>query len=487
MLFNSTRFIVFFTAVVACYFAIPHRHRWFFLLAASYYFYACWKPGYAVLIVFSTVVDYVAGLLMGAASDKRIRRRYLVLSLCSNLGLLFFFKYYNFFNDTLAPVFTSVGIHLPASRFLLPVGLSFYTFQSLTYTIGVYRGIVQPERHLGIFACYVCFFPQLVAGPIERAQNLIPQFYEVHAFDYTRVTDGIKLMTWGLFQKVVVADRIAVLVDQVYSHPAQYPGVGVFTATVFFAFQILLDFSGYSDMAIGAAQVLGFRLTVNFRRPYCATSIADFWRRWHISLSTWFRDFVYIPLGGNKAGTLRWAVSIAIVFLLSGLWHGANWTFPIWGALHGGYMIAGRFLRPLRAAGIRALRLERLPRVLRAMQTAFTFGLVCFAWIFFRAPTLYTAIEVIRNAGTGWSIVADPARLWKTLLSMGLGRDDFRIAVAMLAVVAGVHLFQETRGSVRAALARQPVWFRWSIYSGLLWSIFLFGVFHHKEFIYFTF
>ncbi len=487
MLFNSTRFIVFFAVAVTCYFAIPRRFRWCFLLAASYYFYACWKPGYAVLIVFSTLVDYAAGLLMGATSDTRVRRRYLILSLCSNLGLLFFFKYYNFFNDALQPIFAHIGLHLPASHFLLPVGLSFYTFQSLTYTIGVYRGIVQPERHLGVFACFVCFFPQLVAGPIERAQNLIPQFREAHTFDYARVSDGLKLMAWGLFKKVVIADRIAVLVDQVYSHPSQYPGVGVTLATVFFAFQIFCDFSGYSDMAVGAAQVLGFRLTINFGRPYFATSAADFWRRWHISLSTWFRDFVYIPLGGNRTGALRWTANIATVFLLSGLWHGANWTFPIWGALHGGYMIAGRFLRPFRASAVQVLRLDRAPWLLRALQTAFTFALVCFAWIFFRASSLDNAIEVIGNLFRGWGVIAQPARLWDTLLSMGLERDDFLIAVAMMAVVAGVHVFQETRGSVRAALSRQPVWVRWSAYSALLWSIFLFGVFQHKEFIYFTF
>ena len=490
--------MVFFAVVAACYFAIPRRFRWCFLLAASYYFYACWKPGYVLLIVFTTLVNYASGLMMGAAPNRSVRQGSLILSLCANLGLLFFFKYYNFFNDALQPLFEPIGIHLPASRFLLPVGLSFYTFQSLTYTIGVYRGTVQPERHLGVFACFVCFFPQLVAGPIERAENLIPQFRMQASnlsmgllpfvrFDYARVTDGLKLMAWGLFQKVVIADRVAVVVDEVFHHPSQYPGVCIALAVVFFAFQIFFDFSGYSDMAVGTAQVLGFRLTTNFRRPYFATSVADFWRRWHISLSTWFRDFIYIPLGGNRTSVFRWCAVITLVFLLSGLWHGANWTFLVWGALHGGYMIAGRLLRSLRAAVVRIMGINRCPRLLGLVQGAFTFALVCFAWIFFRASSLGQALEVIRNLFGGWDIVTEPARLGHALLSMGLGRDDFLIVGAMLGIVAAVHWFQEKHGSVREALLRQPVAVRWTAYSGLLWAIFLFGVFQHKEFIYFTF
>jgi len=498
MLFNSTQFMVFFAIVAACYFAIPRRFRWCFLLAASYYFYACWKPGYALLIVFTTLVDYASGIRMAAAPNRSIRRRYLLLSLCSNLGLLFFFKYYNFFNDALQPLFAPIGLHLPASHFLLPVGLSFYTFQSLTYTIGVYRGTIQPERHLGVFACFVCFFPQLVAGPIERAENLIPQFRTLASkysmgspvlarFEYARVTDGLKLMAWGLFQKVVIADRIAVIVDEAFNHPSQYPGVCIAVAVVFFAFQIFFDFSGYSDIAVGSAQVLGFRLTANFRRPYFATSIADFWRRWHISLSTWFRDFVYIPLGGNQTSAFRWGAIVALVFLLSGLWHGANWTFLVWGGLHGGYLIAGRFLRPWRAAAIQMLGINRFPILLRLFQSVCTFALVCFAWIFFRASSLDQAIEVIQSLFCGWNIVAEPARMGRTLLSMGLGRDDFLITAAMLGIVAAVHWFQEKLGSVREALSRQPIVVRWTAYSALLWAIFLFGVFQHKEFIYFTF
>jgi D-alanyl-lipoteichoic acid acyltransferase DltB (MBOAT superfamily) len=488
MLFNSTHFAVFFPLVVGVYFATPHRFRWCLLLAASYYFYMCWRPGYVVLIMISTLVDYAAGILMGRTPDRVVRRRYLILSLCSNLGLLFFFKYYNFFNDTLR-IFTDsldLGFSLPASHFLLPVGLSFYTFQSLTYTIGVYRGTVKPEKHLGLFAAFVCFFPQLVAGPIERAQNLLPQFLEKHAFDYDRVTNGLKLMTWGLFKKCVIADRLAQLVDHVYNNPTQYQGPPLALATVFFAFQIFCDFSGYSDIAVGAAQVLGFKLMTNFRRPYFATSVGEFWHRWHISLSTWFRDYVYIPLGGNRVRLARWYYNLLVVFLLSGLWHGAHWKFLAWGALHGSYMICGHALRSVRATITALTGLERAPHLRHALQIALTFGLVCFAWIFFRANNLADAVYIVQHLCRGWSMLLDVPRLRDTVFSLGLPRDEFMLALAMILVMECAHILQ-ARGSVLRRLAGQPIWLRWTVYSLLLWCIFLFGVFRHKEFIYFTF
>jgi D-alanyl-lipoteichoic acid acyltransferase DltB (MBOAT superfamily) len=488
MLFNSTQYAVFFPIVVALYFMIPHRFRWVFLLVSSYYFYMCWKPGYAVLIIITTLVDYAAGLLMESAESRVVRRRYLILSLCSNLGMLFFFKYYNFFNESLR-ILTGkldLGLSLPASSFLLPVGLSFYTFQSLTYTIGVYRGTVKAERHLGILAAYVCFFPQLVAGPIERAQNLLPQFCEKHHFEYDRVTDGLKLMVWGLFKKSVIADRLAQLVDQVYDHPTEYQGMGLAIATVFFAFQIYCDFSGYSDMAIGGAQVLGFRLMDNFRRPYFATSVGDFWHRWHISLSTWFRDYLYIPLGGNRVSQARWVVNIMIVFALSGLWHGAHWKFLVWGALHGSYMIASRLSCPVRERIVAMMRLTARPRLRRALQMLMTFSLVTFAWIFFRANSISDGFYIIRNLFTGWDVVFDASRLSDVLFSLGLPRDEFLLAVAMVAVLLCGDLLQSL-GDVRRTLARRPLMLRWTAYSALLWIIFLFGVFRHREFIYFTF
>lgn len=488
MLFNSTQYAIFFPLAVAAYFATPHRFRWGLLLLASYYFYMCWKPGYAVLIIASTLIDYVAALLMESASTQRARKRYLVLSLCSNLGMLFFFKYYNFFNDSLRWVtgHLDIGLSFPVTHFLLPVGLSFYTFQSLTYTIGVYRGEIKAQRHLGIFAAYVCFFPQLVAGPIERAKNLLPQFFEKHDFDYDNAADGLKLILWGLFKKSVIADCVAQLVDQVYNNPSQFQGFSLTVATIFFAIQIYCDFSGYSDMAIGSAQMLGFRLMENFRQPYLATSITDFWRRWHISLSTWFRDYVYIPLGGNRTTIPRWYLNILAVFAVSGLWHGANWKFLIWGVLHGTYMIIGQVLQPVRTRCIAALRLSSFPALHHAFQILFTFALTTFAWIFFRANSTSDAFYIVGHLTTGWEVLFDPRRLTETLSSLGLPRDEFRTSMLMIAVLLCGQILQ-SRTRFLSMLARRPLFLRWTAYSALLWSIFLFGIFRHKEFIYFTF
>ena len=307
MLFNSLQFLAFFPVVVAVYFAMPKRLRWAFLLAASYYFYMCWKPEYVLLIWASTAVDYIAGLQMSKAINKSSRRAWLALSLSTNLGILFSFKYWNFFSENVRDLLGRMDVTagIPEFDLLLPVGISFYTFQTLSYSVDVYRGRLEPERHLGRFALYVAFFPQLVAGPIERASRLLPQFWQDIDFDYDRMGSGLRQMTWGMFKKVVVADRLAIYVDSVYSDPSAHQGLPVVAATYFFAFQIYCDFSGYSDIAIGAARVLGFDLMENFKRPYFARSVSDFWRRWHISLSTWFRDYVYIPLGGSRTTPSR--------------------------------------------------------------------------------------------------------------------------------------------------------------------------------------
>ena len=290
MIFNSMQYLIFFPIIVGLYFLIPHRFRWGILLAGSYYFYMAWKPVYILLIIASTLIDYVAGVMMGRTEEKSKRKKYLIISLISNLSLLFLFKYFNFFNDSAKTVleYLNLPFYLPTFKLLLPMGISFYTFQTLSYSIDVYKGTIKPEKHLGIFALYVTFFPQLVAGPIERSENLLPQFREEHKLDYKLVTNGLKLMLWGLFKKVVIADRVSILVNTVYNDVNSYKGFPLIVATVLFAFQIYCDFSGYSDMAIGSAQVMGFRLMENFRRPYFSKSIPEFWKRWHISLSTWF-------------------------------------------------------------------------------------------------------------------------------------------------------------------------------------------------------
>ena len=319
MLFNSIEFVIFFPIVVGLYFAIPYRYRWGLLLIASYYFYMCWKAEYIILIVVSTVSAYCAAILIEKQKEPSKKKIYLIFSVSINLGLLFLFKYFNFFNDSLSALFNRFNLlyDVPAFKVLLPVGISFYTFQIIGYSIDVYRGENKPEKHLGIFALYVAFFPQLVAGPIERCARLLPQFYKKYEFDYQRVTDGLKLMAWGMFKKVVIADRLAPLVSQVYDHPLDYQGITFIVATVFFSFQVYCDFSGYSDIAIGAGQVMGIKLMKNFDRPYAARSVSEFWRRWHISLSSWIRDYLFLPIALNKRYWGAWGLLYATMIALS--------------------------------------------------------------------------------------------------------------------------------------------------------------------------
>ncbi len=354
MLFNSLQFLVFFPTVAALYFATPSRFRWVLLLTASYYFYMCWRPEYVLLIMVSTGIDYFAALKMGACDTKPARRKYLWLSLFGNLGLLFAFKYANFASQTLHEIigFAGVTVAVPMLDVLLPIGISFYTFQTLSYSIDVYRGQRRPERHLGKFAVYVAFFPQLVAGPIERSKSLLPQFGEIHRFEWERAKQGLTLMLWGFFKKLVIADQAAIYVNEVYANPAQHSGLSLLIGSYLFAFQIYCDFSGYSDIAIGSSRLLGFRLRENFNRPLLSRGIGEFWERWHISLSTWFRDYVFMPLSLSRPLRSRASIdvvltiSLAITWTLVGLWHGAKWNFLIWGSYQAVLLIAARALRP---------------------------------------------------------------------------------------------------------------------------------------------
>jgi D-alanyl-lipoteichoic acid acyltransferase DltB (MBOAT superfamily) len=354
----------------------------------------------------------------------------------------------------------------------------------MSYVIEVYRGRQTPERHFGIYALYVMFYPQLVAGPIERPQNLIHQFHEQHRFDYQRVTDGLKLMAWGLFKKVVIADRLAIAVNQVYGHPQDYFGLPLIVATVFFAFQIYCDFSGYSDIAIGAAQVMGFRLMDNFNRPYFSKSIAEFWKRWHISLSTWFRDYLYIPLGGNRTKTWRWQFNLFITFVISGLWHGANWTYVMWGALNGLYLIGSLWTQGIRRGFCRLITLDRYPLVHKGVRIVITFSLVCGAWIFFRARDIRDAWYII----THLHILTEglrPIGAWQ-LLHMGLSRSELVMAILAVMLMEVVHAIQR-HCSIRHMLAERPAWLRWTVYALLVMGIVCFGVFDYNQFIYFQF
>ena len=488
MLFNSIEFVVFFPCVAALYFTLPHRLHWPLLLVASYLFYMAWEPGYVVLLWVSTLLDYAVALALDADRSVRMRRALLAASITGNLGLLFFFKYYNFFADSIRPLLAGLGwdIQLPYANILLPVGISFYTFQTMSYVIDVYRRETKPERHLGRFALYVAFFPQLVAGPIERPNHLLPQFRECHAFDYDRVTSGLSLMLWGFIKKSVIADRLALAVEPVYANPEAHSGPVLALATLFFAYQIYCDFSGYTDIALGSAQVMGVRLMDNFQRPFAAISVAEFWRRWHISLSTWFRDYLYIPLGGNRVRAARWAVNILLVFLICGLWHGANWTFVVWGGLHGSYLVLGRLTTPWRRVLFAPIE-KRTPCLRHAMRVLTTFLLVTFAWIFFRADSLSDALAIVRSLPFGWEQLTKIGATEVLSRAMGMDVTGLSMCAALIISLEAVQALQARLGSLRDLLAAQPVVIRWTAYSAGLWLVFLLGVLRQQEFIYFTF
>ena len=480
MLFNSLEFLLFFPIVLIVYFLCPHRFRWIFLLGASYYFYMCWKPEYILLILASTAIDYFVGIQLGKTIEQAVRKRYLWLSLCANLGLLFSFKYLNFFSASLQTLLERLGLAytIPHLNVLLPVGISFYTFQTLSYTIDVFRGEREPERHPGIFALYVAFFPQLVAGPIERSTSLMPQFRNVVRFDFERLTDGLRLMLWGFFKKLVIADRVAVAVETVYHDPASFSSLQILIATYLFAFQIYCDFSGYTDIARGAAWILGFDLMENFKRPYFAQSLSDFWKRWHISLSTWFRDYVYIPLGGNRVVKWRWYYNLLIVFVLSGFWHGANWTFLAWGAVHGVYLICGIMTKNFRQQMAKTLKISNVPFLTRFVRTCVTFHLVVFAWIFFRANTISDALYIVRRL----LVDAD----FSTFELVGLNSYEWIVTIMAILFMELVHSLQEY-SAIRQTFSKTPVWLRLGMYYALIMLVIIWGKFDHREFIYFQF
>lgn len=408
MLFNSLQFVFFFIVVSLLYYTLRHRGRIWLLLLASCYFYMAFKPVYILILLFTILVDYFAGIWIAQAEGKR-RKWILALSLITNVGFLAIFKYFNFINQNLNIVFGFFGMENPIPNYPLelPIGLSFHTFQAMSYTIEVYRKNQKPEKDFIIYSLYVMFYPQLVAGPIERPQNLLWQFHTYFKYNFENIKAGLMRIAWGLFMKVVIADRLAMVVDYSYNDPANHNGLTLLLATFFFTFQIYCDFAGYSSIAIGCARIMGYKLMENFDAPYFSKSISEFWRRWHISLSTWFKDYLYIPLGGNRVGEWRLYLNYFLVFTISGLWHGAAWTFVIWGALHGMYLIAAMVVKKyltFRSQEQGAKKAEKLPKRYSIQLTAkkyfdiiFTFVLVMFTWIFFRAHGLSNAKIVIRK------------------------------------------------------------------------------------------
>lgn len=484
MLFNSLGFLLFFPTVTAVFFLIPQRIKYLWLLLASYYFYMCWNPQYALLILTSTAVTFLSGILIDRAKTEKARKWAVAASFIINLLILFYFKYFYFTVDNINAVLTAFDLPKITPRFdvMLPVGISFYTFQALSYTVDVYRKEVAPEKNFFRYALFVSFFPQLVAGPIERSKNLLSQVNEKHYFDYLRVRRGLLTMLWGFFLKLVIADRAAIPVNAVYDDPAAFGGAYIALATVCFALQIYCDFASYSIIAIGAAEVMGFRLMRNFERPYFSVSIAEFWRRWHISLSSWFRDYLYIPLGGNRKGTLRKYINLVIVFLVSGLWHGASWHFVVWGAIHALYQVAGGLTEPIRAKARRALGCEN-NFVYKSARRMTVFLLVCLSWIFFRSASLSEAGFAINRIFTGFNLT-------KTA-ELGLDKPNM-IALAVSAfLLFAVSVLCEKNKLSFEKIEKRGILVRWIVYYALIFAVLIFGIygpgFSESQFIYFQF
>ncbi len=463
MLFNSLQFVFFYIVVTILYFSLRHKGRVWLLLLASSYFYLVFKPVYILILLITIVVDYFAGIWISQSEGKK-RKWLLILSLISNVGFLAFFKYWNFINKNISIALGLIGVENPFHDypFDLPIGLSFHTFQAMSYTIEVYRRNQKPEKNFVVYSLYVMFYPQLVAGPIERPQNLLTQFHTYFKFDFEKLKSGLMLMAWGLFKKVVIADRLSIMVDYCYDNPAQFSGLTLFMATIFFTIQIYCDFSGYSDIAIGAARTMGYDLMLNFNAPYLSKSISEFWKRWHISLSTWFRDYLYIPLGGNRVSSGRLYVNYLIVFTVSGLWHGAAWTFIIWGALHGLYLV------------LAIVRDKYLPFKLpknTLLSILFTFVLVMITWVFFRAKGLYNAkiiLSKIFNFGNYDSF------------SMPFSTNEFVFCWILMLILFLKDIFVKE-------IKTQNTTLFYVKFVGLMLVCYFFGIFSSNQFIYFQF
>lgn len=497
MLFNSLHFLIFFPIVVLLYFIIPEKFRYLWLLAASYYFYMCWNVKYAFLILFSTLITYMSGILLEYIKQNGQKEGNIILqkklcvaaSFLINLSILFFFKYFDFALDNLENLLGLIHIqlHRPVFDVVLPVGISFYTFQALGYTVDVYRDEIYAEKNFFRYALFVSFFPQLVAGPIERSKNLLKQLAVPSKPSFDKIREGILLMMWGYFLKIVLADRIAIFVDTVYGDFSTYGGWYLIAATLLFAIQIYCDFFGYSTIAMGASQILGIQLMENFNAPYFSRSVSEFWRRWHISLSSWFKDYLYIPLGGNRKGKVRTYCNILIVFLVSGLWHGAKWSFVVWGGLNGLYQIISTMIRPVRNKIIQMLHLNKTSFSHKFLQTITTFLLIDFTWIFFRANCLRDAFSIIKSMAKVYHPFVD----LNSSLICGLTVPDFILVLISIGILFLADLFKFYGIKVREIILRQDYWFRWFIISGGILFILLTGVwgpgYNASSFIYFQF
>ncbi len=478
MLFNSIEFAIFLPIVFVLYWFVTRKNikaQNILLLSASYVFYGWWDWRFLSLIIFSSIIDYLVGLNLAKTEDKRKRKLLLWTSILVNLGFLGFFKYFNFFAESFAEAFTLLGQPIEASRLniILPVGISFYTFQTLSYSIDVYKRKLKPTRDIIAFFAFVSFFPQLVAGPIERATNLLPQFYNKRIFKYSQATDGLRQILWGLFKKVVVADNCAQYANEIFNNSADLSGSTLAVGALFFTFQIYGDFSGYSDIAIGTSRLFGFNLMQNFAFPYFSRDIAEFWRRWHISLSTWFRDYLYIPLGGSRGGMWMKVRNTFIIFIVSGFWHGANWTFIIWGALNAIYFLPLLLFNRNRSNLDVAAKGKYFPSIKEFFNISLTFALTVLAWIFFRAETVGHAFEYLGGLFSQ-SLFSFPTigPAWVYLL--------------IIAFMVVEWLGRESQYALANLGTSQPRALRWAFYYGLIIVVLVFSG-KPQEFIYFQF
>jgi alginate O-acetyltransferase complex protein AlgI len=487
--FISAQFVIFLVAVVGVHFLLPVRARWIWLLAASLFFYGVAEPIFLIQILVATAASFWLGQRIEAAPDKKAKQRVMALGVLLLAANLIVFKYTPFLNETLRSVLGMADVEYPVPQlqWLLPIGISFYTFQLIAYLVDIFRGQQKAEREFGAFALYVTFFPKLVAGPIERAKNLLPQIHAHPAFDRAQATLGLQLILWGVFKKVFVADRIAPFVNAIYDNPDAANGVQIAFATWLYAFQLYCDFSGYTDIALGIALILGYRLTQNFNRPYFATSIQDFWKRWHISLTSWLTDYIFTPLTRQKTFKIKlfnlMIYAMFITFVVSGLWHGAAWTFVFWGALHGSYIVISLLLQKRWNNFARVIGLVERPNLYKALKISVTFSLVCFAYIFFRAATMDDALQMVGSLGTGWGQFKD-----NILSVVGTHRNEFFLAIIGIAVVMGAEILQG-RINMRQTIDSRPVWMRWSLYYVGSLTVVLLGAFYgsQTDFIYFRF
>jgi len=486
MLFNSISFAVFLPVVFLLYWFVVAKKlsiQNVLLLACSYFFYACWDYRFLFLLIFSTLLDFVTGHKMYESKSEGAKKYWFWLSICINLGFLGIFKYYNFFAASFADFASLFGFKASFATLnvVLPVGISFYTFHGLSYVIDIYNKKILPERNFIDYAVFVSFFPLLVAGPIERATHLLPQIKNKRSFDYAKAVSGLKQILWGLFKKIVIADNCAEYADTVFNNPGQYGGTTLILGAVFFAMQIYGDFSGYSDIAIGTAKLFGIDLLRNFSYPYFSRDIAEFWRRWHISLSTWFRDYLYIPLGGSKGNWWKKIRNIFIIFIVSGFWHGANWTFIIWGALNALFILPSVLIKANRSNLDIVARGKWFPTAREFFHLCITFMLTVFAWIFFRSENIIQALQFIKGIFSA-SFLAMPD-------GEAFLRQDAASVYSILAMIV-VFMAIEWMGREQQypieKLSKFPKVFRWATYYSILWSIVYFQGNQH-QFIYFQF